>query len=234
LKKGVVSITYIREPIVLETEGITEVHITKKGIYKYGGKGKKLVGRVLAPEEFVAIRRVVEKMYESDKKNSDDELTNLDCLLLLGARYVECQRIQRHPEWFQNEFVVIDNTKPKAIEASGSRRHIRLSNKGKTLMRYFFKVDKRLPTIQAYDQKLKRWAKLANVSPSHLSVRVLRKTWESWLNVCYPQYGMMIAKSQGHTVETAMKYYVEMPFTNKDIADMKDWVEGWKPADKGW
>jgi integrase len=225
----------MQKGIFIGNEGKTEIKYNKDGSIKLGFQGGDcLTGRILRPSEFIALQNILSKLDNVDRKG---ELTNLNCILLLGARYLECQRIQHNPEWFDGDFVTIKNTKQKAIEANGARRNIRLSSMGKTEMRHFFDINlhhKYLPTVSAYNEKLKRWAHLAGIDESHISVRMLRKTWESWLYICYPEYIGLIAKSQGHTQLTAFDYYIDAKFTDADIQQMRPFVEGWKPKDKGW
>ncbi len=185
-----------------------------------------LEGRILRPSEILALQNVI--------KRNNDELTMFNSILFLGARYEECKVIQRDARCFEGSFVKVDNKKPKAIKRQGSKRNIKLSNMGKIFVGQFFYTEKRLPTIGSYNEKLKRWAHLAGIDETRISVRMLRKTWESWLFACYPEYINMIVKSQGHTEKTAMEHYVDIKFEDSDIQEMRPFVEGWKPAEKGW
>ena len=210
-----------QNPIILGLNGTKPVKIDKKG--KKSGGGEYLQCRILRPTEFVA-------MHDTIAKGDKDDLTNFDMTLLLGARYEECRRIQNHPEYFDKKtFVEVEEHKTKR---TAKKRWIRLSNKGKTLIHYFFDVDRRLPTVQTWDEKLKRWAELAGIGKEGVTSRMMRKTWESWLMFYYPEQSMMIAQSQGHTLVTAMQHYINMPFTDEDAKLMKEWVEGWKPEDR--
>lgn len=204
----------------------------ERHIVKRIRKGKEfngfdhLPGSVLRPSEILAIQNVI--------KNNNDELTMFNCLLLMGIRYEEAKRVQKDKKCFDGNFVILENKKHEAIKTRGSQRQIRLSNMGKTEMRHFFDTEKYLPNVISYNEKLKRWAELAKISEENVSVRMLRKTWESWLNFAYPELVYMICESQGHTTVTAMKHYVKTSFSNEEIAKMRQFVEGWKPAEKGW
>lgn len=169
-------------------------------------------------------------MHDIISKGNKDDLTNFDMCLLLGARYLECRRIQKNPKCFDKKnFIEVEEHK---IKRTAQKRWIRLSNKGKTLILYFFDVKRKLPSVQAWDEKLKRWAELAGIGTEGVTSRMLRKTWESWLMFYYPELSMMIAQSQGHTLITAMQHYVNIPFTDEDAKHMKEWVEGWKPEER--
>ena len=219
----------MKEPIFIGIEGKTELKYNKKGNIVPGRAGKnKLVCRVLRPSEFMA-------MYNVIAKGNRDDLTNFTMCLLLGARYGECQRIQNNPKWYDgNIYVHIKENKVKRVVKD---RYIRLSNKGKTLIGYFFSgnINRLLPCVQTWDEKLKRWAQLAGITDDKatgITSRMLRKSWESWLMFYYPNYVLHIMDSQGHTLTTSAKHYTRLPFDEEDAKIMREWVEGWNPEER--
>ena len=154
--------------------------------------------------------------------------TNLDACLLLGARYIECYSIQNNPDWFGEGFVTIPEE--RKVKRTQKYRWIRLSDKGKSIIPYFLDNNVKLPEKpQAWRMSLIRWAEAGGLDPVGISPRTLRKTWESWLAVCFGEYIHIIAESQGHTAVTAFKHYQNTPFSDDDIRDMKVWVSGWNP-----
>jgi hypothetical protein len=214
----------MKNPIFIGTEGKTEIKYNKDGSPKKGNQGgNKLRCRILRPSEFVA-------MYDVIAKGDKDDLTNFQMCLLLGARYQESRRIQSDKKmWDGNVHIEIKERKTKRKELH-SERWIKLSNKGKTIIPYFFDVDRILPTVQTWDEKLQRWAQLAGITDeNHIGItsRMLRKTWESWLIFYYPQYLMHILDSQGHTLTTSAKHYTRLPFDEEDRKLMTEWVQGW-------
>jgi integrase len=60
-----------------------------------------------------------------------------------------------------------------------------------------------------------------------ICAKTFRKTWESWLLITYPHRSLEIALSQGHTQLTQLNYYANLPFTDQDKEDMKEFVMGW-------
>ena len=84
-----------------------------------------------------------------------------------------------------------------------------------------------LPSIQAWNQNLKRWAKYAEIRDDYLSAKTTRKTWESWLCYYYPTRYVDVAMSQGHNSVTQYQHYLNMPFNEVDKLEMKKYVEGW-------
>jgi integrase len=179
--------------------------------------GKKLKVRIFRPSEVIDIRSM---MKISDR-------TAFDMCLLLGARYEECRRIQTHPEWFDGNFVRIEEHKTKRVSP---RRAIRLSNRGKNLIEYFFDLDKPLPCVQGWNEKLQRWARLSGIDDIGVTARSLRKTYESWLIMSFPHVShapMVIYESQGHTDITSFKHYTNTSFTTEEIAEMKEWTDGY-------
>jgi len=178
-------------------------------------KGKKIKVRILRPSEYEQLRKAVEKK---------EDLINLDCCLLLGARYEECVEIQKHPEWFDNNFVYLPHE--KKVKRKSPDRYIRLSSAGQMILPHFF-GNKPLPTPQGFRDNLIRWAKKSGLDPIGLCPRTLRKTWESWLVYYYPDQIHAIFLSQGHTELTSLNHYINMPFTEDDKKLMKKWVDGW-------
>ncbi len=192
--------------------GLCEIKYHKDGSKKSGG-GQHLQTRIFRPSEVMLMRK---EMKLEDK-------TNFDMCLLLGARYDECRRIQKHPEWYDGNFVHIEEYKVKRVTP---RRFIRLSSKGKNTIDYFF-ANKKLPSVQAWDMRLKRYALLAGLGDDGVTARSLRKTYESWLVITYPHATAIIYGSQGHNELTSLKHYTNMPFTNDEIKEMKEWVDGY-------
>lgn len=211
----------MRNPNIIGDGKICKIKKDKNGLVKSGGHAG-LKSRVLFPEEFIAICNVIEKMGK-DKK---DDLTNLQMCLLMGTRYEEARRIQANPNCYDKSggFIEIKNKKVKVKE---HKRYIRLSSKAKNIIPYFFNVDKRLPSMQAWDKKLKGYARLAGIGDEGISSRMMRKTYESWLMFYYPNQTMMILQSQGHLLATALEHYINTPFNEEDKRLMKEWVEGW-------
>ncbi len=179
-------------------------------------KGKKIKTRILRPSEYEMLRKGAGKI---------ENQTNLDACLLLGARYIECQYIQNNPSSFDGNFITIPEE--KKVERTASERWIRLNDKGKTILPYFFTNKVKLPSPQAWRLDMQRWAVNADLDPVGLSPRTLRKTLESWLVYYYPNAIHLIFLSQGHTELTALKHYMNLPFVDQDKADMKRWIEGW-------
>ena len=181
-------------------------------------KGEKKKGRILRADEYDVLKR--------GAKNIENQ-TNLDACLLLGARYEECRDIQKHPEWFDGDFINLPSEAQHKVKRIQKERWIRLSSIGKTIIPYFLKNKRRLPSVQSWDENLIRWAKRAGLNPVGLSARSLRKTYESWLVFYYPQVVSMIFLSQGHQTLTALEHYINLPFTEEDKKNIKKWVDGW-------
>lgn len=181
----------------------------------FGGDGDIFKTRIFRPDEITEMRKYMKF----------EEKTNFDMCLLLGARYEECKRIQNHPEWYDGEkYVHIDEKKAKRI---AKRRAIRLSNKGINLIEYFLKNDKKLPSVQHFDKKMKEWSEKAGLGTEGVSARSLRKTWESFLVAYYPNNIAAIYSSQGHNELTSLQCYQNIGFVKEDIEKMKEWVDGY-------
>ena len=102
-----------------------------------------------------------------------------------------------------------------------------MNNQGKMVVEYFKKVKRHVPTYQSWNENLKCWAKRVGLDKTGLSVKTTRKTWESWLMFYFPQHIATITLSQGHTQIISLQHYVNMPFTESDRLEIKNYVEGW-------
>lgn len=181
--------------------------------------------RILRPREYEALRGAAARPVKRGERHLQNA-TLLDTLLLTGMRYVEAQRLQRHPEWFDGNFIHLPSEAQLKVKCKQRERWIRLSSMGKAVLPYFFKT-RPLPSWKAWTLNLERWAELAGLDPAGLSPKTTRKTWESWLVTCNPQHLALICLSQGHTEMTSLQHYLNMPFTEVDRLEMRKWVEGW-------
>jgi len=145
-------------------------------------------------------------------------------LLFSGTRYAECKRLKENPEWFDGDFIMLFSTKVKATQ---KERWVRLNPRGKEVIQQYIKSDFKLPHNITWNENLKRWATKAGLDTKAISAKTTRKTWESWLAFYYPTKHLQIIQSQGHTAKTAFNHYLNMPFTDNDSIQMKEFVEGW-------
>jgi len=145
-------------------------------------------------------------------------------LLFSGTRYAECKRLKNNSEWFDGDFIVLVSTK---VEAKQKERWVRLTPRGKEIIQQYIKSDFKLPHNITWNGNLNRWAIKAGLDPKGISAKTTRKTWESWLAFYYPAQHLNIIQSQGHTANTAFNHYLNMPFTDDDKLQMKEFVEGW-------
>lgn len=174
--------------------------------------------RVLRPWEYDAIRRASATL---------DNQTRLDALLVTGMRYIEAQRFQKRPEWFDGTFIHLPKEAILKAKRKQLARGIHLSAKGRAVVHYFFNV-KELPDYKAWERNLRRWAVKAGVRPDWLSPKTLRKTWESWLIATFPDRLLQVTLSQGHTTVTALHHYLNLNFTDDNKREMREWVLGWE------
>jgi integrase len=174
--------------------------------------------RVLRPSEFKALLDHVPKT---------DHQTMLQVLLFTGMRYVELQRFQNFPSWFDGDFIHLPKEACLKKERTQQERWVRLNQQGKMVVRYFKESRRHVPTSQSWNMNMKKWGENAGLNPVGLTVKTTRKTWESWLMFMFPQHVAMITLSQGHTQITSLQHYVNMPFTEIDKMEMRQYVEGW-------
>ena len=150
-------------------------------------------------------------------------------LLYSGMRYIEMQRFQKHPEWFDGDFIHLPIMAIRKKKRKQLERWVRLNPAGKEIINNFLynKEIKPLPDYKTWRENLIRWAEIADIDPKGLGSKSTRKTWESWLVFCFEGKLIVVLKSMGHTETTAIEHYVNLPFTRQDEEAMEEFVGGW-------
>jgi len=174
--------------------------------------------RILRPWECRALISAIPK---------NDYKTMFKMLLFSGMRYVEGQRFQDHPEWFDGIFIHLPILAMKKKKRKQRERTVHLSAAGKEVMYAFTNMKRPIPGYTSWIEDLERWAGLADISTVELGPKTTRKTYESWLVTYFPIWTLQIAMSQGHTTDTALRHYLNLGFIERDREEMKDFVEGW-------
>jgi len=152
----------------------------------------------------------------------------LQALLYTGMRYIELQRLQEYPSWFDGDFINLPRLADRKVMRTQPERTVRLNQTGKTIIEYFLDQNEDLPAYQNWRDNMRRWGERAGLNPQGLGVKTTRKTLESWLMYYYGQNRMAeIALSQGHDTLTSLNHYLNMPFTEVDKLEMKPMIEGW-------
>lgn len=146
-------------------------------------------------------------------------------LLFTGMRFAECKRLKENHDWFDGDFIRLPSLKKKAKQ---KERWIRLNGQGRLIVsQYLNNKDIQLPCQIVWNENLKRWSEKAGIGDEGVSSKTTRKTWESWLSFYFPQNQLHIMQSQGHDLRTSFSHYLNMPFTEQDKSEMKEFVEGW-------
>ncbi len=172
--------------------------------------------RILRPHEFASL-------FNAITKNEHKQM--MEALLYTGMRFSEARWLQRNPKAFDGNSILMPSTKKKARH---KERFIRLNVNGKRAVRYFIDLKKRLPTNQTWDENLKRWAIHAGLDKEGICAKTTRKTWEAWLMTQYGhEHHIDIFLNIGHTKETALEYYLMLPFSDKEKSEMKYYTDGW-------
>jgi len=173
--------------------------------------------RILRPAEFELLLEGAQWIHNQ---------VRLKVALITGMRYKELRQLHLHPEWYdkKDNIILINETKPAR---KSRRRYIRLPDIGREIMGTFFSLGLRFPAHQTWHENLRKWAVNEGLSPAYLNSRTTRKTWECWLTYAFPDKRDMIVLNQGHTSETSLKHYLNIPFTEEDIVKMRYWVQGW-------
>lgn len=174
--------------------------------------------RIFRPSEYKLVVGAIPKQ---------DHRTMVNALLLTGMRYVEMQRFQSNPQWFDGEFIHLPDYAQKKHKRKQKSRVIILNSLGKQIIPYFLQLDKKLPCSETWKTNLRRWTINAGLPPDNVGVKTTRKTWESWLLSKYPTRVMEITLSQGHTSITSIQHYMGVGFNDIDKLQMDEYIGGW-------
>lgn len=172
--------------------------------------------RVFRPHEMKSLFDAIPKL---------DHKIKTETCLYTGARFEELQWLYKHPESFKQNTILMPSMK---TEARHKERYIRLNPAGQTAIKYFLQSKKNLPTRQTWDENLLRWAELAGLDQTGICMKSFRKTWEAWLITAFGiQHKLDVFLSMGHTEETAVEYYVMLPFSDEDKKQIAYYTDGW-------
>ena len=188
-------------------------------IAKFTAGGRQAV-RIWRPWELKALIKAIPKK---------DYKIRFEALLYSGMRYTELSEIHGHIEIYEDKWIHLTPLISRKVKSKFRDRYVVLSPYGKRVMDDYLHLEKGLPSHKTWRENLGRWSKLAGIDSSYVSTKSTRKTWESFLMTSYPYWRTEIFISQGHTELTALKYYVNLPFDDKDKKEMKSIVAGWEP-----
>lgn len=176
--------------------------------------------RILRPKE-------TKLLWSGIPKNQYQIIFN--ALLCSGMRYSEFLMFQDNPKWFseseQKIFLPKNAVRKKKIVRK--QRWINLSPFGAMVVSSFLNGRAKAPDRRTWYDNLIRWGEHAGMDVSGFSVKMTRKTVESWLLAFYPDNIIQVLLSQGHTADTAINHYLSLGFTKQDKEDMSMFIEGW-------
>jgi integrase len=180
--------------------------------------------RILRPAEYDMLLDTIQR-----KRGKYRYREIINALLYTGMRYIELQRFQQHPEWFDKKTrsIYLPPEASRKKKRTMKERYVYLSTQGIIHVENFILYVDKMPDRVSLNNILRYWGKKSGLGDKGISVKTFRKTWESWLVVSYPTVLPLIAMSQGHTLITAMNHYLNLPFTKDDIEEIKVRTAGW-------
>lgn len=180
--------------------------------------------RILSPSDYDKICQQIDKPYL---------LTILNVCLYSGMRYAEVGRFYYHPEWWQKSRKVIHLPKEANQKEKRQMPERYISPVPPQLegeLPYFF-TNKKPPTLQTWDDNLKRWADHAGLGIKGITAKMTRATIECWmLATRFQPYEVCLR--QGHTQLTALRHYMIIPsiFTETERMEIRKKLVGWEPV----
>jgi integrase len=179
--------------------------------------------RVLTPAEYEELRSQL----------SPDHRLLFDGLIFTGMRATEFERFLEHPEWYDpnRQYIGLPKGASLKVKARVRARPILLSSFGNRAMRDLIDNVRRakvhFASRQSWRNNLSRAAEKAGLEPEGIVPKMTRKTWVSWLMASYPQCAMQISFSMGHDLRTMQEHYLNLPFSKKEIEEIRPYVQGW-------
>jgi hypothetical protein len=151
-------------------------------------------------------------------------------MLFTGCRYEELKRLKQNPKWLSKEsgFIYLPEEATKKAKRKFKDRYVRLNTWGFREVTNFLDKSVKLPTKQTMNENLQRWAEQSGIGTEGICSKMFRKTLESWLMTAYKDYQILVCLNFGHTETTALKHYLNLPFSDKDKTDMQEFVGGIK------
>jgi len=186
--------------------------------------------RVLRPIEYDMLK---------DSIDSENTKNFMDLSLYTGMRYIELKRLAQNLDWIreQTHTIYLSNEAALKEQRKAPDRFVHLSREGWYAVAEFKRKGldpvEDVYTRRGFTKFLKAHAKKAGISLEGLSAKTLRKTYESWLVQALvikgnqPSALSLIAKSFGHTENTAISHYINLDFTKEDIDKIMVRTAGW-------
>jgi intergrase/recombinase len=149
-------------------------------------------------------------------------------LLYSGMRYAEYLRFYDNPDWYiksRNSIHLPEHATKKAKRKQLERYVHPLPDMMREIIEPFHK-DPKPPTLQTWNENLKRWAIKAGIDPTGISAKTTRKTIESWMIVAGVPVNVVYLR-QGHDELTSLQHYQGLPFTPSEKEEIKRRLAGW-------
>lgn len=175
--------------------------------------------RILTPDDYDKILAEIDKPYQRRR---------FLVLFWSGMRYAEFERFHNNPEWYiqSRNTIHLPEYAQRKVKRKQRDRYIHpLPELLQEIIVQFHK-DPKPPTIQGWNQALKRWSKNAGLNPYGMSAKTTRKSIESWMIAAGVPENIVYLR-QGHDRITSLQHYQGLPFTPTERAEIKRRLAGW-------
>lgn len=182
-------------------------------------KGDKI--RILTPDEFDRFTAAI-----PDKMPHLKTLFNI--AFFTGMRYVEIQRLHKHPEWWQKDrgTIYLPREAQLKVKRTTPERYIPLPPQLIGEMPYFFK-NKQPPQRKVWGENIKRWAiKSGFESDLGFTPKMTRASIESWMFMAGIPVNQICLR-QGHDKLTSLNHYQAIPFKESEKIEIRKRLSSW-------
>lgn len=169
--------------------------------------------RVLEPTDYELILKHIAKPHQRRR---------FLVLFWTGMRYAEYERFYKNPQWYDEDrnAIHLPEYAQKKMKRKQLDRWIHpLPDLLHEILHQFHK-DPEPPTIQGWNQSLKRWAKNSGLDPKGISAKTTRKSIESWMIAAGVPENLVYLR-QGHDRITSLQHYQGLPFTPAERSEIK-------------
>ena len=175
--------------------------------------------RVLVPADYDSLKGAIPKKHHK---------ATFELSTITGMRWAELRRFYDHPEWYsekRNQIKLPAEAQRKVHQVQKERTVDLLPSSMPYILDAFFEGPQP-PTLQSWNESVKRWSVAAGLNPFGMSAKVSRKTCECWMLAAgVPPF--RVYKRQGHDPATSMRHYQEISFTDPELRDIEKRLQEW-------
>lgn len=177
--------------------------------------------RIISPFDYDKMEAVIDKPYLK---------TIFRMAMFTGLRNVEIGRLHSNPGWVMKErkLIHLDRFAQRKAKRVAPERYVPIVPQIEGELSYFF-TNPKPPTLQTWNENLKRWADKAGLGIEGISHKMTRASLECWM-LAAGLTESEVCKRQGHNLLTSFNHYqiAISAFTTEEKWEIIKRLAGWK------